>query len=261
MADTRQFTDHNEIGGVNVYLEDKKLAESPEKNTVASTDYVLLKDIDGVPHKVSKANMMSVVKDAIGELLKSNDLGTSVTNVPALNASAFGSATVANLASVLGGLDAIDVTSQSIDFDNMTNVGKFYVNCDTATNKPSGVDNVYTLIVEKSSTNRYIQTIVGANNVDVYKRFRTAAGTWRAWVRLDNFGCNTPTDLASLLAARQITIQSNESAPLIVKRSTTGVSIIEFRNNNGVIGSIGFESNGTPIIYDSNGTKKTIVVQ
>lgn len=163
MADTRQFTDHNEIDGVNVYLEDKKLAESPEKNTVASTDYVLLKDTDGVPHKISKANMMSVVKDALADLLKSNDLGTSVTNVPALNASAFGSATVANL--------------------------------------------------------------------------------------------------ASLLASRQITIQSNESAPLIVKRSTTGVSIIEFRNNNGVIGSIGFESNGTPIIYDSNGTKKTIVVQ
>ena len=102
MADTRQFTDHNEIGGVNVYLEDKKLAESPEQNTVASTDYVLLKDEDDIPRKISKANLMSVVKDAIGELLKSNDLGTSVTNVPALNASAFGSATVTNLASVLG---------------------------------------------------------------------------------------------------------------------------------------------------------------
>lgn len=134
MADTRQFTDHNEIGGVNVYLEDKKLAESPEQNTMASTDYVLLKDEDDIPRKISKANLMSVVKDAIGELLKSNDLGTSVTNVPALNASAFGSATVANLASVLGGKDN---QTPSDDALNITPSTGYYIITSDTQNSPS----------------------------------------------------------------------------------------------------------------------------
>ena len=81
---------------------DTMMTTATEQSTINATDYVVLKDTDGVNRKISKANMMSVVKDALADLLKSNDLGTSVTNVPALNASAFGSATVDNLASVLG---------------------------------------------------------------------------------------------------------------------------------------------------------------
>lgn len=80
---------------------DNKIATAPEQSTINATDYVVLKDTDGVNCKISKANIMGVVKDALAELLLNNDLGTSFTNVPALGTNVFGSATLANLASVL----------------------------------------------------------------------------------------------------------------------------------------------------------------
>lgn len=105
MADNRQFTDHNEVGGVNVYLEDKKLAESPSQSTVASTDYFVLKDTDGVPHKIVKADVLEMVRDAMGTILANNNKGTSVAKVPTIGSTGndLGSSSVADLASVLGG--------------------------------------------------------------------------------------------------------------------------------------------------------------
>lgn len=104
MADNRQFTDHNEVGGVNVYLEDKKLAESPSQSTVASTDYFVLKDTDGVPHKIVKADVLEMVRDAMGTILANNNKGTSVAKVPTIGSTGndLGSSSVADLASVLG---------------------------------------------------------------------------------------------------------------------------------------------------------------
>lgn len=196
MADNRQFTDHNEIGGVNVYLEDKKLAESPEKNTVASTDYVLLKDEDNIPRKISKANLMSVVKDAIGELLKSNDLGTSVTNVPALNASAFGSATVTNLASVLGvhGLKINFIKTSNTNIDT-AETGTYISNsqpniANGGGTLPTGVmpGGNYVIVHVSTFTNdtdfgyqEYLSFNYQNGNMKKWHRVKTVDG-WQSWV-------------------------------------------------------------------------------
>lgn len=95
------------------------MTTATEQSTINATDYVVLKDTDGVNRKISKANMMSAVKDALADLLRNNDLGTDVTNVPALNASAFGSATAANLASVLDEIQ--DYTqSEAEDLNNIS---------------------------------------------------------------------------------------------------------------------------------------------
>lgn len=45
-----------------------------------------------------------------------------------------------------------------------------------------------------------------AYNVDLgsmYYRMKWA-GTWQSWIRIDNFGCNTPSDLASLLGVPKL---------------------------------------------------------
>ena len=104
MADNRQFTDHNEIGGINVYLEDKKLAESPTQAEMASTDYVVLKDTDGVPHKISRANMVEVIRDCLGDVLANNDKGSAINKVLGLGTSDndLGTTGISDLASVLG---------------------------------------------------------------------------------------------------------------------------------------------------------------
>lgn len=186
MADNRQFTDHNEIGGVNVYLEDKKLAESPEQNTVATTDYVLLKDTDGVPHKISKANMMSVVKDALADLLKNNDLGASVTNVPALNASAFGSATVANLASVLGVFAQGRSMLESCDLNSMTGLSKcgvWLLHPNYTYTNNNGISNGCLMVFSIDGGGRHFQVVFDGSLNHIYGRIQWV-GNWGEWKQI-----------------------------------------------------------------------------
>lgn len=71
----------------------------------ADTDLIQLYANDGTPNgKIARSALMSCVKDSLGTLLnqRAADLGTSLAKIPALNSGGtLGSATVANLASVL----------------------------------------------------------------------------------------------------------------------------------------------------------------
>lgn len=73
-----------------------------------ATDLVPLFDSnDQLIGKISRNELMSAVKNSLGTLLNQGaaDLGTSLAKIPALNSGGtLGSATVANLASVLGGV-------------------------------------------------------------------------------------------------------------------------------------------------------------
>lgn len=72
----------------------------------ADTDLIQLYAKDGTPNgRIARSALMSCVKDSLGTLLNQGaaDLGTSLAKIPALNSGGtLGSATVANLASVLG---------------------------------------------------------------------------------------------------------------------------------------------------------------
>lgn len=71
--------------------------------TVASGASVVLEGEDGSPVKVSKASFMSAVREALGDLIKNNDKGTSINGVAVTDANNdLGSVTAENLASVLG---------------------------------------------------------------------------------------------------------------------------------------------------------------
>ena len=68
-----------------------------------------------------------------------------------------------------------------------------------------------TLVVTKTAKGvnsfvRYVQTLYLVNRGGVYTRtddgtHESDARVWKDWVRLDNFGCNTAEELASLLGA------------------------------------------------------------
>ena len=166
------------------------MTTATEQSTINATDYVVLKDTDGVNRKISKANMMSAVKDTLADLLRNNDLGTDVTNVPALNASAFGSATIANLASVLGGVGVLINKGEYgyydiMDFDDLTETGYYFV----ATNKTlaSNHSNVprtdmdtraYVFTLKGNSQNAYVfQLFLDASVPCIYYR-GNASGSW-----------------------------------------------------------------------------------
>lgn len=102
MADNRQFTDHNEIGGVNVYLEDKKLSEKTSQSSVASTDFVLLEDTDGAYHKIAKASFVEAIREALGSIINSVAKGTNIAKMPVLDSNNdLGMGTLANIGSAL----------------------------------------------------------------------------------------------------------------------------------------------------------------
>lgn len=111
-ADPRQFTEHNEVGGVNVYLEDKRMSElksatGKTASQISTADeYIPLQDTDGNLVKINPASFQEAVRNVLGSLLANNDKGTTISGIPALSGSGasldFGSVTPANLASVLG---------------------------------------------------------------------------------------------------------------------------------------------------------------
>lgn len=103
MTDNRQFTDHNEIGGVNVYLEDKKLSEKTSKSSVASTDFVLLEDTDGAYHKIAKASFVEAIRAALGSAINSVQKGTDIAKMPVLDSNNdLGMGTIVNVGKALG---------------------------------------------------------------------------------------------------------------------------------------------------------------
>ena len=113
-ADPRQFTEHNEVGGANVYYEDKRMEElksaAPKTDSQISTtdEYIPLQDTDGNLVKINPASFQEAVRNVLGGLLANNDKGVTISGIPALSGSGasldFGSVTPANLASVLGGI-------------------------------------------------------------------------------------------------------------------------------------------------------------
>ena len=100
-----------ELAKINGYdIRDKKLADEGTVTNAGSTDYVLLEDTNGNYQKISKSNFTEAIRNTLGEILMTNDKGTSITSVPVISGDGtsldpydLGSATTENLASVLGG--------------------------------------------------------------------------------------------------------------------------------------------------------------
>lgn len=120
-ADPRQFTEHNTMGNVSVYLEDKRMEElksataKTSSQISTSAQYIPLQDTDGNLVKINPASFEEAVRNVLGSLLANNDKGTTISGLPALSGSGanldFGSVTPANLASVLG-VGGVDVTQR-----------------------------------------------------------------------------------------------------------------------------------------------------
>lgn len=143
-VDNRDFADHFELDGSNVYVEDKRMGELKDATAktasqVSITDqYVPLQDTDGNIVKISPASFQEALRVELGKLLANNDKGTTISGVPALSGSGnsldFGSITPANLASVLGVQVAIILNYQafSVTFPLMDGIAvKLTVNSGT----------------------------------------------------------------------------------------------------------------------------------
>lgn len=145
---------------------------------------------------------MGTLINGIKELYQSTLTTGSFFPVCDTNGSPTGHISAADLASVLGANISKYLNQESLA--NIREVGTYFVqNCSDG---PLSLTGVWGVVVVSKTTNgsnvyRYVQTFSRMNGtvLEKYERADFGDGTWTAWYRLDNFGCSTAADLASLL--------------------------------------------------------------
>lgn len=118
---------------------------------------------------------------------------------------------------------------------------------DTATNKPTAFANQYCTILSYVNTQICTDYWQVSNPNETYIRhLNPAYNTWSSWQRIDNFGCNTPADLASLLGAQANDLQSVYSSTKLTVMKLYG----ETNANDFPLGiGIASGSSGFPELY------------
>ena len=188
-ADPRQFTEHNEVNGANIYYEDKRMEElkgatGKTASQISTTDeFIPLQDTDGNLVKINPASFQEAVRNVLGSLLANNDKGTTISGVPALSGNGasldFGSITPANLASVLG-VKFIDRTTGKSSADLVLSPGYH-----------SGISITYggntyygALIAYGDMINFFAQIFVAAGNIFVRRNSDQGSSTFLPWKKL-----------------------------------------------------------------------------
>lgn len=150
----------------------------------------------------TEANPSFVLHD-IHDVRANSTAVTTATHLLATDAnlSAINPMTIANAASVLGGFQTFDYNT---DLDTIRTTGKGLVSAST----PNVPKEDYGVLDTQFFTNNGgtfgVERIQFISNLkDVYQRVYWNG--WNAWTRCDNFGCNTPADLASLLGGALLT--------------------------------------------------------
>lgn len=210
-ADTRPYKSKEQDGqGNEIILRDQQLVEQASQTTMASGEYFEIVDVDGRMAKIPKANMVDIVREALGSLLNGLTDQTTVTKVPSLNGNTLGASTVATLASVLGGIRKVEGYPANIDNINFNSTYHTYP-ADSQGTFPSGYSattsmDITTVVYGSNARTQYV-TCGGTSETHV--RHYDGA-TWSPWVRMDNFGCSTAADLASLLGGTYKSIDSGD---------------------------------------------------
>ena len=106
-------------------LNDGQSAMGAGAQTTLTTEYVMLKDTNGVYHKILKNSLTEACRNVLADLLVNNDKGTTISQIPAIASGDFGSVTPANLASVLGGV--VETIPQNTDLNDLKTRGKKYI--------------------------------------------------------------------------------------------------------------------------------------
>jgi hypothetical protein len=204
-VDQRNFGNVIDINGTEVNMEDKRLAElagqTPKSSSQISTSsqYVPLQDTDGNIVKISPASFQEAVRNTLASLLVNNDKGTSFSQVPVIGSGDFGSASLANLASVLGAADIISLGSTSTDANTLvgtagTGFEQWYFGS-AFTNVPN---NKVRLIHVKAPNSAYNVQEAYTHDGEIYSRTRWGVtdNDWTSWSRNDNYGTTSLAELA-----------------------------------------------------------------
>ena len=166
-------------------LNDAQGAMGAGAQTTLTTEYVMLKDTNGVYHKILKSSFTEAIRDVLAGLLVNNDKGTTINQIAAIASGDFGSITPANLASVLGGtLGIMGNLNASKDLDSLhedKNVSKVYI-CTGAypANWPGSVTGNGIVIDFSYSSGAGFQIVFGTRGIAARNKGISVTG-WSSW--------------------------------------------------------------------------------
>lgn len=171
---------------VQAIINDANNMKGAGAQTTLTTEFVLLKDVNGQYHKILKSSFTEAIRDTLAGLLVNNDKGATINQIAAIASGDFGSVTPANLASVLG--DSLGSGTQVFKTTNFEILTLFR----NAGNQAAGA------CINFANQAR----IIGRLGVDASKNPTELTFTNSNEERYSlNFGCSTPSALASLLGA------------------------------------------------------------
>lgn len=162
-------------------LNDGQSAMGASAQTTLTTEYVMLKDTNGVYHKILKSSFTEAIRDTLAGLLVNNDKGTTINQIAAIASGDFGSITPSNLASVLG-VSGYSNAANFVNPDTLFTPGIYaYLGED-----PIGLGENSGGIVEIYRFNNWVvqrANLYDANHKnEIYQR--TYNSTWSAWRRI-----------------------------------------------------------------------------
>ena len=96
-------------------------------------------------------------------------------------------------------MQAVDLSSQSVDLDTLNDPGKWHINGATATNSPT--TGVFSLIVEVGLSKRRVQTAIDISTGETFRRVRTNTQAWQSWHQIYDTSLLTNSTLLSPLAS------------------------------------------------------------
>lgn len=126
-ADTRPYKSKEQDGqGNELIIRDQQLVEQDTTTTMPAGTCFQTLDVDGRPVKIPKANMVDIVREALGTLLNGLSDQTTVAKFLTLNGNTLGASAAATAASVLGALvyisDTADVDADTLNTPSVINI-------------------------------------------------------------------------------------------------------------------------------------------
>ena len=189
-ADTRPYKSKEQDGqGNELIIRDQQLVEQDTTTTMPAGTCFQTLDVDGRPVKIPKANMVDIVREALGTLLNGLSDQTTVTKVPSLNGNTLGASTVATLASVLGAFGMINdygfVTNENANTYKVTENCIVIFDGTSCTNLPTSDEYAYIVLniyskVGGSERHAGFQMAFKWGGTKLYIRCHENA-TWELW--------------------------------------------------------------------------------
>ena len=280
-ADTRPYKSKEQDGqGNEIILRDQQLVEQGNATTMPSGACFETLDVDNRPVKIPRDNMMNIVLECIGIILNdsSKNLGTNVQKALGLQGNTIGHSTVVDFASVLGA-DVVpinrytQINSTNFPYRDTIRMFKLYHNAGETYDGfwPSiDIDDGCCGIISTKGSNFGQVNIIlySLTGGEIYYNYKNESG-WKYtsgadWERVDNFGCNSLSSLASGLGVYRdiISIEANGtySIPFVehyaVYAGYVGGSALYSVGVSGNTGHEIFHESGCPVIYQAQSKLK-----